>query len=217
MGTPGKTDRGRGIVALGVVWILACSGAVSADLYYETKADYRAGIAAGEMETAGSDTCVAPTVVPDLFEGDNFGDNGTTVGNTNTVGTIPIACNGNYATVAGPDEIYTFTTGNAPRPTFFVTTPDPDYDPSIYLLTTCNDGNSCVAGADSCFAQNAPGNPCGAVSDEFFGPLILTPNAQHFFYVDSFYAVGGTRDAGPFDLVIMGPTRPVELIEFTIE
>lgn len=199
-----------------VVAVLMIVAGVSADVFYNTKQDYKNGIAAGDTPTAGSDTCAAPTVIPGIGVGGNFSDGGTTVGNTNTVGTIPIACNGNYTTVAGPDEIYTFTTGPANNATFAVTTTDANYDPSIYILTTCNNGASCVAGSDNCFAQNAGGNPCGAVSDETIGPVALAGNTQHFFYVDSFYAVGGTRDDGPFNLSITGPL-PVELIEFTIE
>ncbi|MEM7482160.1 MAG: hypothetical protein AAF481_13370 [Acidobacteriota bacterium] len=196
--------------------LLLVAGVVTADVYYDTKEDYRNGIVAGNQPTAGTDTCASPTVIPGVGGGDTFNDGGTTVGNTDTVGTVPISCNGNYTTVAGPDEIYTFTTGPANNATFLVTTPDANYDPSIYVLTTCNDGTSCVAGADNCFAANAGGNPCGAVSDETFGPVALAGNTQHFFYVDSFYAVGGTRDDGPYNLAITGPL-PVELIEFTIE
>ncbi|MEM7051358.1 MAG: hypothetical protein AAF604_16930 [Acidobacteriota bacterium] len=199
-----------------VVAVLMVAMGVYADLYYDSKADYRNGIVAGETPPAGTDDCSSPTVIPGVGPGGMFSDGGTTVGNTDTVGTVPIGCNGNYTTVAGPDEIYTFTTGGGNNATFTVTTSDANYDPSIYILTTCNDGTSCVAGSDDCFAANAGGNPCGAVSDETIGPVALAGATQHFFYVDSFYAVGGTRDDGPYNLTITGPL-PVELIEFTIE
>lgn len=200
-----------------------------ADGYYATKADYRNGIltpgeppAAGSTgggSLAGGDTCASPpTNIPGLGGGGMFTDGGTTVGADDTVSSVPIACNGNYTSTAGEDVIYEFTTGPAANPTFTVTTSSLDYDPSIYLTTTCGDGTTCPAGAgaDNCFAANAGGNPCGAVSDESFGPIALAAGTQHFFYVDSFYAVGGTNSAGPYNLTVTGPL-PVELIDFTIE
>lgn len=152
--------------------------------HYATKADYKNGILTpGEAPLDGSDTCAAPPVIPGLAAAQVFNDSGTTIGKTNTVGTIPLACNGNYTTTAGPDAIYTFTTGPTPNPTFLVTTTDDSYDPSIYILSTCNSGPTCVVGADNCFARTTAGNPCGAVSDEQFGPVALPASTTLFFYV----------------------------------
>lgn len=201
------------LVALTVV----VPAAFAAGGHYATKADYRNGILTpGDAPLDGSDTCAAPPTIPGLAAAQVFNDSGTTIGKTNTVGTIPLACNGNYTTVSGPDAIYTFTTGPTPNPSFLVTTPDDAYDPSIYILSTCNDGTSCVVGADNCFARSTGGNPCGAVSDEQIGPVALPASATLFFYVDSFYAVGNNLGDGPFDLTVTGPL-PVELIDFEIE
>lgn len=203
------------IVVTGLVLFSPTSGFAEGG-YFATKADERNGLLTpgAPPETAGTDTCAAPTAITSL----PFNDTGTTVGATNTVGTIPIACNGNYTTVAGPDHIYTFTTDavDANNLTFAVTTTDPSYDISIYILSTCNSGPSCVIGADNCFGQNAPGNPCGAVSDETIGPTSLAMGSTFFFYIDSFYAVGGTRDDGPYALSVTG-MLPVELMEFSVD
>lgn len=208
----------RKTLALTLVTLIAMAPvALAAGGHYATKADYRNGVMTpGEIPLDGSDTCAAPPTIPGLGVGQMYNDTGTTVGKTNTVGTIPLACNGNYTTVAGPDAIYTFTTGPTPNPTFLVTTTSTTYDPSIYILGTCNDGTSCIVGSDDCFGQTTPGNPCGAVSDESFGPTPLPASSTLFFYVDSFYGPASPNGAGPYSLTVTGPL-PVELIDFEIE
>jgi len=171
---------------------------------YATKADYRAGrvtqLALEErVPEDGGDTCAAPTPIATV----PFVDAGTTVGKTNTVGTLPLACNGNYTTVAGPDSIYSLTLGPGNNLTFLVTTTEANYDPSIYLLVTCNDGATCALGADNCFARNTAGNPCGAVSDEEFTASGLPPGT-YYFYVDSFYSAASPLGAGPYSLSVTG-------------
>lgn len=214
------------LVGLALLLCLVAVPVAMADGYYATKADYHNGVltpgtppAGGGGSLQGGDTCASPpTNIPGQGAGGMFMDTGTTVGADNTVGTLPIACNGNYTTVGGEDVIYEFTTGAAASPTFTVATTSLDYDPSIYLTTTCGNGTTCPAGAgaDNCFAANAGGNPCGAVSTESFGPIALAASTQHFFYVDSFYAAGGQRSAGPYNLTVAG-ALPVELIDFSVE
>lgn len=177
-----------------------------------TKADARNGVEA-PVVLDGGDTCGAAAAVVGPLP---FADTGTTVGASNTVSLLPLACNGNYTAVNGPDKIYTFTTsGGAGMVGFDVTTTEPNYDMSIYVLGTCDDGNSCIVGADDCFAANAAGNPCGASSDESIAATAFA-DGTYFFYVDSFYSVGGPRAAGPFALDVTG-TLPVELIGFEID
>jgi hypothetical protein len=203
------------LTALGLA--LGVPAAFAAGGHYATKADYRNGVLTpGEVPLDGSDTCAAPTVIPGLASGETYNDNGTTVGKTNTVGTIPLSCNGNYTTVAGPDAIYTFTTNTGTNATFTVWTTSPTFDLSIYILATCNNGPSCVVGSDDCFGETTPGNPCGAVSLEELGPVALPDSTTLFLYVDSFYGVGTPNGSGPYTLAVEGPL-PVELIEFEIE
>lgn len=176
-----------------------------------TKADERNGVPAPIIPEDGGDTCAAPTVVGSL----PFNDTGDTTGADNTNGTLPAGCS-DYTTTAGPDEIYSFTTTNGlGSVSFALTTTDPDYDPSIYLLGVCTSSASCIAGSDMCFAVNNPFNPCGPVSDESFGPVALA-DGTYYFFVDSFYAIGNGQEAGPYE-VDMDGTLPVHLLEFEID
>ncbi len=208
--------------ALLVVFVLALVAATvpaTAD-YYRTKADYRAGkLTPGNPPgpKAGTDDCAMPTPITG---GDplSFSDTGDTTGATDTVSAVPLACNGNYVTVAGPDHIYTFTVGNNNMLSFSLSTSSTTYDPSIYSVSTCNDGNTCVSGAasDNCFATELA-QPAGCPqsnSTEAYD-FMYTPGT-YFFYVDSFYsAATPTRATGPYTLTVTGQL-PVELIEFDV-
>ena len=207
---------------------IAVLGAVPAGAladYYATKADYRAGkLTPGEKASRdGSDDCNSPPDMgcPIIF-GDPFTDTGDTTGATSTIDTIPSACNGNYSTVAGPDHLYTFIDGQPGQIGsiwgFQVTTTDDDYDLSIYILSACGDGKTCVIGADDCLARSAIDNPCGPVSDEEIIPVSFVSPGAYFFVVDSFYAPGNPdgRDSGPYTLSVIGPC-PVELLKFWVE
>lgn len=199
------------ILTLLALSFLIAGAAMAADYY--TKEDYRNGVPAPAL-TAGTDTCAAPTAIGAV----PFNDTGDTTGATSVIDAVPAACNGNYTAVAGEDHIYTFTTGGgAGNLTFATTTTDPEYDMSIYVVTTCTDGNTCVSGADACFAVNAGGNPCGAVSDETIAAQAYA-DGTYFFFVDSFYTVGNTagRSAGPYTVDVTG-TLPVTLLDFSVE
>ena len=188
--------------------------------YYATKSDARQGkLTPGATPKAGTPNCTSPTVISD--QGSMmFNDTGDTTGAANTVGTIPIGCNGNYTQVAGPDHIYTFTLGATNNLTFMLSTTSMDYDPSIYTLATCGVGTSCVAGAaaDDCFAtsQSQPPSCQGTDSTEMFNFMNL-PAGTYFFFVDSFYSADNTAQSqGPYSLNVQG-TFPVELMEFDVE
>ncbi|MEZ5461818.1 hypothetical protein [Dokdonella sp.] len=110
-------------------------GAASADQFL-TKADERNNIVSpgGAEVFAGGDTCGTASNIAAL----PFSDSGDTTGATNTVNDIPIACNGNYTQVQGPDQIYTFTTTAGASVTISQSTTSSTYDGSIYVLGTCN-------------------------------------------------------------------------------
>jgi hypothetical protein len=190
--------------------------------YYATKADYKAGklTPAGPLPKGSGNDCMDSLF--DLLPPSPRIVNGDTTGSTNTVDTLPLGCNGNYTVAPGPDDIWTFTLPGTPNGlTFTVSTSDNDYDPSIYTVTTCGDGSTCLDGwgSDGCWAVNAAGNPCGANSTEAFTfPSQLNPGQPFFFYVDSFYAPANPdgRDVGPYTLTITGQW-PVELMEFSVD
>jgi hypothetical protein len=213
----------RKAVAFVFVAVLLCSAtAVTMADYYATKADYRAGKLTEGTPIApkggggGADDCTSP---PEITGPLDFNGNGDTTGAASDVDTIPIACNGNYTDVPGPDHIYTFTAAIANQLTFTLTFFNDTATTEIYTTSLCGDGNSCVtsAASDDCFARSSGGNPCGANSDESFGPIVL-PAGTYFFNVDSFYAPGNPsgRDVGPYDLLVQG-MLPVELIEFSVD
>ena len=105
--------------------------------------------------------------------------------------------------------------------TFQVSTTSQSFDPSIYSVTTCGDGNTCIPGAasDDCFATELP-QPAGcegSTSTEIFGPFMYNPGT-YFFYIDSFYSSvsGMERSFGDYTLTVTG-NLPVELLEFTVD
>src|SRR5688572_18355400 len=59
---------------------------------------------------AGSDNCPGTAIPGGVYtSGAPYTDTGNTTGANNTVNSIPLACNGYYAQVSGPDHIYSFT------------------------------------------------------------------------------------------------------------
>ena len=208
-------------VSAATIAVLVVLGSTSVADYYATKADYRAGkLTAGEqVSKAGSDDCISPPILDcpgGFFE--VVTDTGDTTGAASDIDSIPLTCNGNYSTVAGPDHVYALEAEVGNALSFQLSTTDPDYDPSIYVVSTCTDGNTCITGAaaDSCLAVNAAGNPC-ANSNEAFVPVSFV-QGTFFFVVDSFYSPGDPsgRDSGPYRLDVTGPC-PVELLEFSVE
>ena len=191
------------------------NGSTVAD-HNATKADYNAGKLTPSDPLPKGSGCSCQDALVGIRPPSPFNFNGDTTGSLNTVDTLPLACNGNHTVAPGPDDIFSFTA--AVICTFEVSTNDANYDPSIYLLSTCGDGSTCPAGlgSDSCWAVNAVGNPCGANSTESFSTQ-GAPAGAHFFYVDSFYApnVPNGRDSGPYTLLV--GCIPVELLHFTVE
>lgn len=137
----------------------------------------------------GSDDCPGLAIVALPYN-----DSGTTLGGNNTNNAVPASCNGSYTQTAGPDKIYSITVGAGNSVTFSVDPTGANWDPSIYLLSTCTDGNTCSAGWGD---DNG-----GSNVTEVVGPLTL-PAGTYYFYVDSFYATGALS-AGTYDLSVTG-------------
>jgi|GEM_PF-5422894 len=149
---------------------------------------------------AGADTCAAPTVISSL----PYTDNGTTVGMTNDINSIPLACNGTYSQTPGPDVVYSITLGAGNNVTFSLDPTGPNWDASIYVVTTCADGSSCAAGYGD---DNGGPNITESIT------LTNVPAATYFFYVDSFYA-SSSFSSGTYALTVTGnlgniPSAPV--------
>jgi hypothetical protein len=186
------------VVAIAAVTV---STAAFAD-WYPTKASERdnqpASGSAPAVPNDGSDDCTAPPSITTL----PFNDTGTTTGGNNTIGTIALGCS-DYTTTGGPDKVYQFTAGASQNMNFLVT-PSSGWDPSIYVVSTCSNGDSCVTGADGGLGGTAE-------SFTFTG----RPAGTYFFWVDSFYATG-TLSNGGFSVAVTG-TLPVELTEFSVD
>ncbi len=207
---------------LAVASVLVLVGAFAAPAMAQglTKAEYRAGKPfTPPVPKAGTDDCTAPTTIPSAGGAVDFMDTGDTDGSTDTVNTIPLACNGLYSFVEGPDHIYTFDIlGAGNSLTFTTTTTDNVYDMSIYMLSTCGDANSCVIGADNCLARDMGNGSCAANdSEESFTASDLAAGT-YYFYVDSYYLTANDADraSGPYTLTVTG-TVPAELIKFSVD
>ena len=128
----------------------------------------------------GGDTCataVPITVLP-------FSDTGNTTGAMNDVSDVscphPLLPS---PSDSGPDLIYSFTVSSGNSLTITVT-PTPPYDTSIYILSTCGNGATCVA-----YADTVPGNPPETITVSGLAP------GTYYLYIDSFYS---TDPASPF-------------------
>ncbi|MBK9266746.1 MAG: tandem-95 repeat protein [Polyangiaceae bacterium] len=151
--------------------------------------------------SAGADTCAAPTVISSL----PYADSGTTVAAINDINAVPLTCNNKYTSTQGPDVVYSVTVGPPPNSLTFSLDPTGiNWDASIYLLTTCTDGNTCAAGYG---ADTFGPNGTETIS------LTNIPAGTYFFYVDSFYS-SGNLNSGTYDLTVTGnlgnvPAAPV--------
>jgi hypothetical protein len=214
-----------------LAFVLAAAAArASDDGYYATKADYKAGrLTPGRPPAApavrdpdvGGENCASPTAIAAL----PFNDADDTTGNVSDVNALGKLCT-DYAVVPGPDLVYTFTVGAANSVAFRVNPTNATYDPSIYVLGTCGDGNTCVNAADQCFRSGAaaqpPGCPDGDGDEDL--PAFVYEAGTHALYVDSFYAAGASCSgqgsvqcgAGPYTLTVTG-ILPVHLERFEIE
>lgn len=130
-------------------------------------------------------------------------------GNTDGGGSnVSVACT-EWGTVGGPERIYQFMPGSGAALTFTVTGGAGSYDPSIYVLATLGDGESCLGGSDDQPSQYSPS----------FTVSGLTAGTTYYLYVDSYW--GGAEpdpieDSGPFTLSVTG-TFPVTLQEYKVD
>jgi hypothetical protein len=142
---------------------------------------------------AGGDLCSAPTAITTL----PFNDTGTTIGATdNSTGSLPFACGivGSGPTRPGPDVFYSFTIlGPGNSLTFTVTTTSNNFDPGIYVLSTCGNLSTCQGGADT----NFDGEP------ESFTVSNLDAGT-YYFGVDSAYVHPDNSSDGPYALSVTG-------------
>jgi hypothetical protein len=196
-----------------------CVGTTALADHYATKADYHAGklTPSAPLPKGSGDSC--QDILEDLIPPSPYVATADTTGSTNTVDVLPLTCNSNYTIAPGPDDVFMFTVLSGNSLNFLVHPTVDDYDPSIYAVSACGDGSTCGAGwgADSCWARDAVGNPCGATSDENFNFVGAAPGT-YYFYVDSFYIPGSPsgRDVGEYEVTVTG-NWPVELMEISID
>lgn len=136
----------------------------------------------------GVDTCGSPAPVLTTT------DTGDTTGKANDIASVPLGCNGNYLSVAGPEVLYRLVLGTGNAVTITVT-PSAGYDPSIYLLSTCGNGTTCNGGwgADKGLAGQAE-------------TLTLSglPAGIYYLAVDSFFPASDTQSRGTFTVTATG-------------
>jgi hypothetical protein len=92
----------------------------------------------------------------------------------------------------GPDLVYSITVFPGNSLTFTVD-PGADFDASIYLLSTCSTGSTCIQESDTGI-EDEP---------ETIGPISLPPGTS-YFYVDSIFFPKEGPDHGPYTLSVSG-------------
>lgn len=219
----------RSLCVLALALAVPVAAVAEDEWYYATKADARAGrrtpgrpVTAPQTPQpgAGGENCASATPIASL----PFTDSDDTTGNVDDVTAVAGQCV-EYTQMNGPDLVYSFTVSAGNSVAFQVTPTNLTYDPAIYVLGACGDGNSCVIGSDACvragLTQQAP---ClDGDADEDVPALTYAPGT-HAVYVDSFYAAGASCagqgsvqcGAGPYTLTVTG-NLPVELHRFEIE
>ncbi len=158
---------------------------------------------------AGADNCPGTPIPAGTYTvATPFTDSGNTNGANNTVTSIPAACNGYYAQVAGPDHIYSFQiSARGGNPQIRATTTTSTYDMSIYILdgTTgamCPAGpgatvTNCLVGADNTLAPGAE-----TIGAGLMGSLPL--NTPLYLFIDSFY--GTPPNSGAYTVTMQDVT-----------
>lgn len=139
---------------------------------------------------AGGDTCATATVIAAL----PYNDSGDTTNATNQSVFLNSTCAaGGPVSRPGPDVIYSITVYPGNSLTFTVD-PGPNFDASIYTLSTCGNGSTCTHQSDT------------GIEDvtETIGPITLPPGTS-YFYVDSVWdPFKEGPDHGPYTLSVTG-------------
>lgn len=143
----------------------------------------------GLRPLAGGDTCGTAVPIPSL----PFSDTGDTTGAANDVSDVscphPLLAS---PSDPGPDLIYSFTVASGNNLTISVANTSP-YDTSIYVLSTCGVGTTCVA-----YKDTVPGNPTETIN------LVGLAPGTYYLYIDSFYPASNAAGHGVYNLSITG-------------
>lgn len=137
---------------------------------------------------AGADTCPGTPITLPL----PFNDTGdTSVATTNDVGSNDVSCASLLPspTDPGPDQIYSFTILGPGNGLTITVTNAGLYDTSIYVLSTCGDGTSCVA-----YSDTIPSNPTEVIT------LPALAAGTYYLYIDSWYSTNPADGSPRFDL-----------------
>jgi hypothetical protein len=221
----------KSVPVLSVCVFLLAGAAHAAQGYYATKADEKAGRltpgrAPGDSATrspnVGGENCGTATAIGSV----PFTDSDNTNGHVDDNNSIPAGCS-DYTATAGPDLIYSFTSGPGNNIVFNLNPTDNIYDAAIYVLGTCGTSATCVIGADACLANGQP-QPAGCTDgdgdEDIPGVLNRFTPGTHAIYIDSFYSATAACPAqgnnlcgkGPYTLTVTG-VLPAELINIRIE
>ncbi|MEM9594959.1 MAG: hypothetical protein AAGD06_11870 [Acidobacteriota bacterium] len=191
-----------------LVLLAAClllAGTAQADPINRSDSDF-SGKPAGPDSPVGSNTCPPTAAVSGPLP---YNDTGDTCGNTNDIGAYPGGSCGTDLPFAydGEDVIYEVPLGAGNNVTFSADLTGSTGDLALFLLSTCGDGNTCVAHSqDAIGAGNGP---------ELIDPANY-PDGTYYLYIDSYYAAGNAGSCGTYALEVTG-TLPVELLEFSID
>jgi hypothetical protein len=141
------------------------------------------------VHAAGGETCASATAIDSL----PFNDTGDTTGHTDDFSTLPVVCaQSAYASVAGPDLVYSLSLGAGNDLTILLTPTVATYDASIYLFEGCGATESCVMAADAGIEGEI----------EQLHVSGLAPGT-YYLYVDSFFDTA-PANAGTYGISISG-------------
>lgn len=182
--------------------VLATIAATPASAAYRTDEGFK-GQPAPPVEVGG-DGCPPGAFITGPLPWNDTGD--TCGGFTNTVTTFAGVCTLAFP-YGGEDVIYEMTLGAGNTVDFSLDLTGSTGDLNLFILSTCGDGNTCVANANDLIG---PG-----VGPEVI-PAAAYPPGTYYVYIDSYYSAGSPGSCGTYDLTVSG-TVPAELISFSAE
>ena len=160
----------------------------------------------GGSGTNGGGTCATPVTIGAL----PFTQAGDTCGSANNINSYPGGtCGTSLASpYPGPDDVWAITVGAGNSIDVSADLTGSTGDLALFFLSTCGDGNSCLANSQDAIGAGAGPEIIPTITG-------LTSGNTYYIYVDSYYA-SGAASCGSYTLNVAG-TLPVTLESYQID
>lgn len=152
---------------------------------------------------------VCPATIP-VTDPLPFNDSGDSCNGSNSISSYSGAteCDGLAGFSYGGEEIvYEIQLGATNNVGFSADLTGSTGDLALFLISTCNDGSTCVETSQDAIGVGA-------------GPEVIDPVSYaagtYYLYIDSYYDAGTAGSCGIYDLTVTG-ALPAELVEFAID